>query len=97
MFLLPTVCITGKLKSNKNAFQWEAYRPLITVWGVSMTETPQTETPWTETPRQRPPGQRPPDRDTPTETPPWTETPQDGDPSGTETETSPCEQNHRHV
>ena len=46
---------------NKNAFQYDAYRPLFTVWGVSLTETPLDRDipghkhPRTETPLDRPP------------------------------------------
>ena len=47
---------------NKNTFQWDAYHPHITIWGVSLAETPLDRDP--------------PDRDLPLERDPlWTETP----------------------
>ena len=46
-----------KHEKNKNAFQWDAYRPLFqhNVGRVSVTETPGTENPWTEIPPDRDP------------------------------------------
>ena len=54
-----SVCYSTDSKKSTNAFQQDAYRPHVTVWGVSLTETP--------LPRQRPPS---PDRDPPRQRPP---------------------------
>ena len=58
------------IRTNRNAFQLDPYRPLMTiqgvsVWGISLTETLSTEIPPGQGPPDRhPPGQRPPvDRD----------------------------------
>ena len=56
---------------NNNAFQWHAYRPLFTVWGFSLIETPLNRTETSPT-LDRDPHL---DRDPPGQRAPWTETP----------------------
>ena len=46
--------IPKTIQQNKNAFQKDAYRPLFTIQGVSLTETPLDRDP---PPAQRPPPQ----------------------------------------
>ena len=72
---------------NKNGFQEDAYRPLLTIWGVSVRGSPWTETP----PLDRDPPKTPLDRDPPPQTEILLDRdhpgqrPPDRDPSQTET------------
>ena len=66
-------CYYFKKSNNKNAFQYDACRPLVTIRGVSLTDPPGQRPPlWRDPPLERPPLWRDPPSG---ETPWWTETP----------------------